>query len=40
MPPVTVPRTDLSTQEMVTVLRDGWGPEHAPCCGSFRPLTA
>ena len=17
-----------------------WGPEHAPCCGSFRPLTA
>ena len=25
MPTVTVPRTDLSTEEMVTVLRDGLG---------------
>jgi hypothetical protein len=28
MPTVTVPRTDLSTEEVVTVLRDGLGPDY------------
>jgi hypothetical protein len=28
MPAVTVPRTDLSTEEMVTVLRDGLGADY------------
>ena len=28
MPTVTVPRTDLSTEEMVTVLRDGLGADY------------
>jgi hypothetical protein len=28
MPTVTVPRADLTTEEVVTVLRDGLGPEY------------
>ena len=33
MTTVTVPRTDLSTEEMVTVLRDGLGAATTCCPG-------